>query len=205
MKTNKPKFKIIFQTKENVWGNFNNKKKLKKQKWVKFVKKLDTIYNKNTRKRVKSLKLLYKHRLSNKQKFKSFYGNMSYSCLKRLFTKLKQKGSFNVIDKLIVLMEKRLDIFLFRVGLYSSIFESKQAINHKKINVNGRLVENGNYLLKEGDYISIPFKFEPINLPNIHINQDISLIVFLRDPKITEIKYPFSLNKSFLFEYLNKN
>jgi len=204
MKVNKPKFKIIYQSKENIWGKFNNVEKLKRYKWKKFVKKLDKRYKKNFIKKSRSLKLIYKQRLINKQKFKSFYGNMPYTILKKTYNNIKQKNPFNIIDRLIISLEKRLDVCLYRTGLYSSIFETKQAINHKKIKVNGCYVLNGNFNIKKGDYIEIPLKGKINNLPYIQISKDKSLFIFLRDPKIKEIKYPFNLNKRFLYEYLNK-
>ena len=207
MKINKPKYKIIYQSKENVWGKLKNAKKLKNQKWKKFVKKLDKINIYKNIKKPRSLKVLFKQRLVNKQKFKSFYGNLSYSILKKEYVHIKKKNSFNIIDRLIISLEKRLDIFLYRVGLFSTIFEAKQAINHNKLKVNGIIVSNGNYKLKPGDYINIPENnnnVNLINLPYIQINKELSLIVFLKNPDIKEIKYPFNLNKRFLFEYLNK-
>lgn len=203
MKINKPKFKIVYRSRENIWGKFNNVRKLKTQKWGTFVKKLDKHYKKNFIRKARSLKLIYKQRLINKQKFKSFYGNMSYIILKKTYNVIKQKNSFNVIDRLIISLEKRLDVFLYRTGLYSSIFEAKQAINHKKVKVNNCFVLSSNFNIQEGDYIETPFTKKINFLPYIHVNTDLSLIILLRDPKIQEIKYPFNLNKRFLCEYLN--
>ena len=58
-----------------------------------------------------------------------------------------------------------------------------------------------------GDFIQIPqthLKNSGHTLPYGQINYPLSLLIFLRDPKMKEIKYPFSLNLKFLIEYLNK-
>lgn len=206
MKINKPKFKIVYQSKENIWGNYQNEDKLKNQKWKKFIKKLDKKNKFNNFKKSRSLKLLYKQRLVNKQKFKSFYGNLSYANLKKEYKDIKQTNSFNIIDNLIISLERRLDIFLYRSCICSSIFEAKQQINHKKIKVNNKVLSKSNYRLKKGDFITLPQKLsnsQLVNLPYSHINEELSLLIFLRNPKIKEIKYPFNLNSTFLFDYLN--
>ena len=111
------------------------------------------------------------------------------------------------MDNLIISLETRLDIFLFRTGLFSSIFSVKQAINHKKIKVNGIIVSYNNYILKPGDFITYDGFFSKRNListPYSYINKEKKVIIFLRNPVYKEIKYPFKTNMKFLFEYLNK-
>lgn len=208
MTRNKPKYKIISQTKSNIWGKYNNKNKFNKKKWRTFVKHLDLKKKHFFFKKPRSLKVLYKQRLVNKQKFKSFYGNLSYNKLKTLYNNIKQKNSFNLVDNLIILLESRLDVFLFRSGFFASIFEAKQWINHKKIKVNNNIIHTNNYILKTGDFIEIPENLKVqkiVLLPYNHIDKNSSLLIFLRKPNISEIKYPFKFNSNFLFEYLNKN
>ena len=208
MSRNTPKYKIIFQTKSNVWGKYNNENKFNKKKWGKFLKYLDFKKTNFFLRKPKSLKVLYKQRLLNKQKFKSFYGNITYNKLKTIYNEIKTKNSFNIVENLIIRLESRLDVFLYRSGLFPSIFEAKQWVNHKKIKVNKTIVNNNNYVLKSGDFIEIPtnLKYKKIMLlPYSHIDNNLPILVFLRKPRINEIKYPFKFNSNFLFEYLNKN
>jgi len=221
----KRKYKIIKQTNENIWGNYDKITKLNRKKWrffpksvvnnyvkkkkstnkVKnkvFYKKKDTLKSKNN-----SLKTIYKRRLVNKQKFKSFYGNIPYKKLKKKFTKIEKKSKINLINNLIVSLESRLDVFLFRLGFFPSIFHAKQVINHKHIIVNNNVVSHGNYQLKAGDFIRYNGSLENLKLVNVPyscINKKMGLVLFMRSPVITEIKYPFTGNLKFLFEYLNK-
>ena len=208
MARNTPKYKIVNQTKSNVLGKYNNASKFNKKKWSKFLKFLDFKKTSFFFRKPKSLKVLYKQRLLNKQRFKSFYGNITYNKLKTIYNVVKTKSSFNIVENVIVHLESRLDVFLYRSGLFVSIFEAKQCISHKKIKVNNTIVNNNNYILKSGDFINIPLNLKykkVVLLPNNHVNSDLSMLVFLRKPKINEIKYPFKFNSNFLFEFLNKN
>jgi len=195
----KPRSKIFFQTKENI---FNNKKtlKLKKKKWRFFKKK-------NNLQRPESLKKIYKQKLLEKQKFKSFYGNLFDYQLKNIFLLLKKKNSLNIIQDLCIFLEKRLDVTLFRMGLVPSIFESKNLINQKKIFVNNKLINSINYNLKPGDIIFInqqDCKIKNLIIPPyIEWNKNLNLFIFIRNPKINEIVYPFNINLNLVFKCLN--
>lgn len=208
MKTNKLKYTIVYRSKENIWGKFNHQLKFTSQKWSKFLSKLDRKKpNFLKDRRPRSLRVLSRHRLMTKQKFKSFYGHLSYAVLKKEYRAVKKMTSFNRVDHLIILLERRLDVFLFRSGLFASIFEAKQAIKHNKIQVNNKVVSNSNYKMNKGDFITIPQELStcPLrNLPYSQINSFLSLIVFLRNPQMNEIQYPFRLSLKLLTGYLNK-
>jgi ribosomal protein S4 len=210
MKQNKPKYKIIYQSRENVRGTYHYKKKFHALKWSRLTKKLDKTRNFLFKKFRKphTLKIMKKHRLLNKQKFKSFYGHLSYNYLKSEYKTIQQRNSFNIINRLQIVLEHRIDIFLFRSGVFPTIFHAKQAINHNKIYVNETVVSNSNYKLKPGDFIQIPKNntSDSFNeLPYSKISLTRSLILFLRAPKSREIRYPFNFYPKYLSSYLNKN
>ena len=52
-------------------------------------------------------------------------------------------------------LEKRLDVTLYRLGVFHSIFYSCQAILHNKIIVNGKFINNGNSMLRKGDFVEL--------------------------------------------------
>ena len=207
MKQNKPKYKIIYQSKENVWGIHRYKKKFSSKKWSRLTYRLDKrrYFLFRQYRRPRSLKVVRKQRLLNKQKFKSFYGHISYSKLKKEYNQIKQNQPSNIIDTLIINLEKRLDIFLVRSRIYRSIFQAKQAIKHNFIYVNDKIISHSNYKLKNGDFIKIPTNYLKIKqLPYTEINRSLNLLIFLRNPKRHEIKYKFNFYGKYLFEYLNK-
>ena len=123
------------------------------------------------------------------------------------FIKFTKVIKINLINNLIISLESRLDVFLFRLGFFPSIFHAKQVISHKHILVNNIIVSHGNYQLKAGDFIKYNGYLKNLKLVNVPyscINKKMGLALFLRSPVINEIKYPFTGNLKFLFEYLNK-
>lgn len=206
MKTNKLKYTIVYRSKENIWGKYNHKLKFAKQKWIKLLSKLDRRRSFFFNRRPRSLKFLSRNRLMTKQKFKSFYGHLSYATLKREYYEIKRTRFFRRGEHLIVSLERRLDVFLFRAGVFPSIFEAKQSIKHNKITVNHKIISNSNYKMNGGDFIQLeqkPFPETVRNLPYSQTNESLSLLIFLRNPQMREIKYPFPVNLTGLIEYLN--
>lgn len=55
------------------------------------------------------------------------------------------------------ILERRLDVLLFRLGFVPTIYASKQLISHKKVKVNGHANASFSRLLKKGDIISFDF------------------------------------------------
>jgi ribosomal protein S4 len=72
------------------------------------------------------------------------------------FNKLKNQNSKHfVLDNLLKIYFKRLDLLLVFIGFYNSLYNARQNILHKKVYVNNKKVTSSNYLLKKGDIITI--------------------------------------------------
>jgi len=56
---------------------------------------------------------------------------------------------------LLVLLERRLDNMVYRLGFATSRKEARQVVSHNHIAVNGRRVSTPSYLVKEGDEIAV--------------------------------------------------
>lgn len=181
--------KILFQSQENIW----NKSKIfssNKKKWKFFIKNAKNVQNKE---RPRNLKDLFKRKLIAKQKFKSFYGAISNYQLKNIFSRYKNQGQ--TPSKVILFLEQRLDMILYRMGISSSIFQIKQKIVQQGIRVNGQLVKSPNFQLKKGDIIYLEnyltnHKYIPTYL---EYNERLKIIIILRKPRLEEIHHPFSL------------
>lgn len=180
------KNKISFQTNENIW-NDTTLFKANKKKWGVFKKNIN-----NTNKlKPKNLKDLYKRRLLAKQKFKKFYGCIAEYQLKNIFYLFKKREQ--VMNLVVIFLEQRLDVVLYRMGFVSSIFEAKQLIFFKKVYVNNILVKSSNYQLKEGDIFYVKeYKTNMKHIPvYLEYNEKLRKTIFLRKPEIDEIEYPF--------------
>ena len=93
----------------------------------------------------------YRNTLSILLCLRRFYGDLGHNSFKRFCVLLfKSKAP---TQKLIGLLERRLDVTLYRLGFFHSIFYSRQAVQHSKVLVNGEYIKNGNFLLQKGDFV----------------------------------------------------
>jgi small subunit ribosomal protein S4 len=95
----------------------------------------------------------YAARLREKQKVKRYYGVMERQFRKYFSRAARSKG--NTGDALMVLLERRLDNTLARLGLAQSRAQARLMVTHCHITVNGRLLNIPSYLVRPGDVIRI--------------------------------------------------
>ncbi len=58
-------------------------------------------------------------------------------------------------ENLLVLLERRLDNIVYRLGFSASRSEARQIVSHKQIRVNGSRINVSSYLVKPGDKIAV--------------------------------------------------
>ena len=105
--------------------------------------------HKNTRKKASE----YSTQLREKQKTKRFYG-LCEKQFKGYFDKAsKMRGMAG--ENMLVLLERRLDNVVFRMGLASSRAQARQIVNHGLITVNGQRVDIPSFLVKKGDVVAV--------------------------------------------------
>ncbi|MBM4433170.1 MAG: 30S ribosomal protein S4 [Chloroflexi bacterium] len=90
--------------------------------------------------------------LREKQKARYFYGTMENQ-FRQLFREAERLPGVTG-DNLLVLLERRLDNVVYRLGFADSRPQARQLITHGHILVNNRKTNIPSYLIKEGDTIS---------------------------------------------------
>lgn len=103
--------------------------------------------------------LEYGMRLREKQRARRIYG-LSEKQFRRFFTMAERKGGITGTNFL-VLLERRIDNMVFRLGFATSRKEARQLVSHKHIAVNGKTVSSSSYLLKVGDVVEVRHKDMP--------------------------------------------
>jgi small subunit ribosomal protein S4 len=98
----------------------------------------------------------YGVRLREKQKLKRTYG-LTENQFKRFFV-MAEKAKGITGTNLLVLLERRLDNMVYRIGFAVSRNEARQVVSHSHVTVNGKTVDIPSYLVKEGDQIGIRHK-----------------------------------------------
>ena len=95
----------------------------------------------------------YGLQLREKQKAKFIYG-----VLEKPFSNYYKKAEkmYGMVgENLMILLERRLDNVVFRMGLARTRQEARQIVDHKHVLVNGKCVNIPSYLIKAGDTIEI--------------------------------------------------
>lgn len=95
----------------------------------------------------------YGLQLREKQKIRRYYGVLEKQFRNYYKRAAKQKGSTG--ENLMVLLERRLDNVVYRLGFASTRAEARQLVAHKAVLVNDSVVNIPSYLVSVGDNISI--------------------------------------------------
>ncbi len=98
----------------------------------------------------------YGKQLIEKQKIRFTYG-VSEKQFENIFKKAKQMEGVTGTNMLI-LLERRLDNVLFRLGFAATRAQARQTIAHGHIMVNGKKVDIPSFLVKANDVISVSKK-----------------------------------------------
>jgi ribosomal protein S4 len=160
--------------------------KFQKKKWEKLIIHLDRQQNrrkKNFRgydlnryylpKFYNPYKRRYKSVLHNKKRISLFYGGFLLRYLKKQVNLIVQdkkkflKSFLNLNLSFLSLIEKRLDVVLYRSHFVRSVRSAQQLIIHKHIKVNGTIITNKSSTLKPGDVIEVIEKMKPLIYSNI--------------------------------------
>ncbi|MBQ8638776.1 MAG: 30S ribosomal protein S4 [Lachnospiraceae bacterium] len=99
----------------------------------------------------------YALQLREKQKAKFIYGVLEKP-FRNYYAKAERMMTGMVGENLMVLLERRLDNVIFRLGFARTRIEARQIVDHKHVLVNGSCVNIPSYLIKAGDVITIKEK-----------------------------------------------
>lgn len=95
----------------------------------------------------------YSVQLREKQKTKRYYG-VTEKQFKMYYDRASEMRGVTG-DNMLVLIERRLDNVVYRLGLGTSRAMARQIVNHGHITVNGKTVDIPSYLVKAGDVVAV--------------------------------------------------
>ncbi len=155
--------------------------------------------------------------LRAKQKLKGYYGDLTEKQFRRIFTEAERlRGDTG--EKLIGLLERRLDSVIYRAKFVPTIFSARQFINHGHVLVNEKKVNIASYRVNEGDTIEVREKskqmalvLEAIALAERDVPEYVSAdhakmsAEFLRIPSLSDVPYPVMMEPNLVVEFYAKN
>ena len=98
----------------------------------------------------------YGLQLREKQKAKFIYGVLEKPFRNYYEKADRMKGMTG--ENLMIMLERRLDNVVFRMGFARTRREARQIVGHKHVTVNGKVINIASYLIKAGDVIEISEK-----------------------------------------------
>ncbi len=120
----------------------------------------------------------YNLQLREKQKVKRMYGVLEKQFKNYVDEAFKSKG--NTGEKLLSLLEKRLDNVLFRLGFTPTRPAARQLISHKHVFVDGKKVNIPSYRVKVGQTITLSKKASDIPAIKKQLQEEIQLSNWLQ-------------------------
>lgn len=158
----------------------------------------------------------YGQQLRAKQKLKGYYGNIGEKQFRKYFAEADRlRGDTG--QNLVGLLERRLDVVIYRAMFVPTVFAARQFVNHKHVTVNGRVVNIPSYQVKEGDVIEV--RESSRNVPMVmamaqnaerevpeYIDVDRKTLkaTYLRVPKFEDVPYPVQMEPNLIVEFYSR-
>ena len=153
--------------------------------------------------------------LREKQKLRRTYGVLERQFRKTYAEAARSKGVTG--ERLLQLLETRLDNVAYRMGFGASRTEARQVVRHNGILVNGKRVNIASYRVREGDVIEVAERSKTMTMvldstqhPERDIPEYLSLdakqmkATFVRTPKMADVPYPVQMEPNLVIEYYSR-
>ena len=154
--------------------------------------------------------------LQAKQKLKGYYGEISEKQFRRIYTEAARRRG-DTLENLVGLLERRLDMVVYRMNFAPTIFAARQIVNHGHIEVNGRRVTVASYRVDDGDTVAVrersrqhPQIAESAQEPErevpdyMEVDFDKLRGTWLRQPLFGDIPYPVQMEPNLVIEYYSR-
>jgi small subunit ribosomal protein S4 len=154
--------------------------------------------------------------LHAKQKLKGYYGNIGEKQFRKIYQEaVRRRGDTS--ENLIGLLERRLDMVVYRMKFAITVFAARQLVNHGHIAVNGKRVNIPSYIVKDEDEVSVVGKMKTNDNILIAIGsaeRDIPDYCevdtknlkgkFVRVPQLADVPYPVTMEPNLVVEFYSR-
>jgi small subunit ribosomal protein S4 len=153
--------------------------------------------------------------LRAKQKLKGYYGDVTEKQFKATYqTASRMKGDTS--QNLIGLLERRLDMIVYRAKFAPTIFSARQIVSHGHIRVNGVKCNVASRRIDVGDVISLGDKAKEMaliieaqslperDIPDYVATDGTDKVTFTRVPTLDEVPYPVTMEPNLVVEFYSR-
>ena len=154
--------------------------------------------------------------LKAKQKLKGYYANLSERQFRKVYDEaVRLTGDSS--ENLIGLLERRLDMVVYRAKFVPTIFAARQFVSHGHVKVNGRRGTIASIRLRAGDTIELSEKakgmatvLEAVQLAErdtpdyIEVDHKGMTARMVRIPALSDVPYPVQMQPNLVVEYYSR-
>ena len=154
--------------------------------------------------------------LKAKQKLKGYYANLSERQFRKTYDEaIRMTGDSS--ENLIGLLERRLDMVVYRAKFVPTIFAARQFVSHGHVKVNGRRVTIASIRLRAGDTIELTEKAKGLanvleatqlaerDTPDyIEVDHKGMTARLVRIPALSDVPYPVQMQPNLVVEYYSR-
>ncbi|MCX7349766.1 MAG: 30S ribosomal protein S4 [Alphaproteobacteria bacterium] len=154
--------------------------------------------------------------LKAKQKLKGYYANLSERQFHKVYDEaVRMTGDSS--ENLIGLLERRLDVVVYRSKFVPTVFAARQFVSHGHVKVNGKRVTISSIRLKAGDTIELTEKskglatvLEAVQLAErdtpdyIEVDHKGMTARLVRVPALSDVPYPVQMQPNLVVEYYSR-
>jgi len=157
----------------------------------------------------------YGIQLRAKQKLKGYYGDVTEKQFKATYAEAsRMKGDTG--QNLIGLLERRLDMVVYRAKFAPTIWSARQIVSHGHIRVNGVKCNIASRRIAVGDVISLGDKAKEMALiaeaqtlaerevPDYVSPDGTDKITYVRVPTLDEVPYPVKMEPNLVVEFYSR-
>jgi len=158
----------------------------------------------------------YGIQLQAKQKLKGYYGNITERQFRRIYTEANRRRG-DTGERLIELLERRLDAVIYRMKFAPTVFAARQIVNHGHVRVNGKKVNIASYSVKDNDTVELKPKSREMGLvleaaasperqvPDyLQVDHKTMKGTFIRGPKLSDVPYPVQMEPNLVVEFYSR-
>ena len=153
--------------------------------------------------------------LRAKQKLKGYYGDVTEKQFRHCYDEAaRMKGDTS--QNLIGLLERRLDMIVYRAKFAPTIFAARQLVSHGHIRVNGVKCNIASRKVKPGDVVSLGRKAQEMalvieaqglaerDIPDYVAPDGTDKVTFTRIPTLDEVPYPVKMEPNLVVEFYSR-
>ena len=158
----------------------------------------------------------YRLQLMAKQRLKGYYGNIGERQFRRIYEEAaRRKGDTG--ENLIGLLERRLDVVVYRAKFVPTVFAARQFVSHGHLSVNGRRVTIASYQLRDGDIVEVKQKSRELavvleatasperDVPDyIEVDYKTMKATLVRAPALADVPFPVQMEPAQVVEYYSR-